>query len=90
MFLVGINFYKLTDIDKTINMKNTFFIFMTILFYNYSYAEEACTEMACHDGLYINVPNNYKWQPGKYHFLLEMDDIKIKCSGELPFVDRKD
>jgi hypothetical protein len=90
IFLVGIYFYKLTDLDKTINMKYYFFILFVILFSHITFAEVACTEMGCHDGLYINVPNQYKWQPGKYRFVFVMDKAKINCTGSLPFKDCRD
>lgn len=65
------------------------FVF-TFFICNLNADEVACTEMACHDGLFINVPNNYKWKPGKYLFQFEMDKTKITCTGKLPFKDCRD
>lgn len=47
-------------------------------------AQMACTQIACMDGLTIDVPLEYQWQPGSYVFDFTLDGKPVRCSGSLP------
>jgi hypothetical protein len=45
---------------------------------------QACTKMACMDGLTIDVPLEYQWKPGKYVFDFTLNGKPVHCTGSLP------
>jgi hypothetical protein len=47
-------------------------------------AQQACTEMGCMNGLTIDVPLDYRWQPGAYVFDFNLDGKAVRCTGSLP------
>lgn len=48
-------------------------------------AQQACTQMGCESGLTIQVPDVRFRSPGKYVYLLTLDDKRqVKCTGSLP------
>ncbi|HBR68475.1 MAG TPA: hypothetical protein DEA55_03770 [Rhodospirillaceae bacterium] len=46
--------------------------------------EMACTEMACIDGLVLNVHPDRTWLPGNYEFTFKLDGREVHCMGALP------
>lgn len=49
-----------------------------------SYAQNACTEMGCTNGLTLSVDPDYDWKNGVYVFDFFLDGKKVKCNGMLP------
>ncbi len=45
---------------------------------------QACTQMACENGLQAQFPDKYVWLPGAYRFEFTLDKRKIICKGSLP------
>jgi hypothetical protein len=60
------------------------FIAVLLLMANPAQAQRPCTEIGCMNGLTIDVPLDYRWQPGAYVFDFNLDGKAVRCTGSLP------
>lgn len=44
----------------------------------------ACTQIACEDGLKLDLEPSSGWPAGDYRFLIGSDDVRVTCRGSLP------
>lgn len=51
------------------------------------YAQQACTEIGCLNGLTLTVDPARKWERGQYDLFFMIDGRQITCRGELPLHD---
>lgn len=49
-----------------------------------AWAQQACTQIGCTDGLVVSMPMDHRWTAGEYIFDFSVDGRQVRCVGALP------
>lgn len=60
------------------------FVFMTLVFSQPAFAQRACTEIGCTNGVTFTSSPGFDWKNGQYDIRVALDYKTVVCRGELP------